>query len=140
MKNIRANFFLPILVLIFSGLGQVYAHSCDAAIGASIHPSEKSIQYGNGHNQMIPGLSAKLNQSPIGYRNIKLRATGSEVEEEEVFSSKKIIVSNNYFASYYNSLSASYFTSHIQKGAPFYSFFYHFSPCKIFVVFQVFRL
>lgn len=140
MKNIRANFFLPILILLFSGLGQVYAHSCDAAIGASIHPSEKSIHFSNGHHQTIPGLSVKLNQSQIANRNIKLRATDSEVEEEEVFSSKKGIVTKNYFASYYNSLSASDLTSYIQKRAPFYSFFYHFSPCKIFVVFQVFRL
>ncbi|WPR70229.1 hypothetical protein SLW70_09755 [Flavobacterium sp. NG2] len=137
MKNLKIKFFLPFFVILFSGYGQLYAHSClDKMTSAFV--SYENIT----HETPLKGCfnTLQLSQSPDKYRNIKLRATDNEVEEEEITSSKKVIVSNNYFSSFYSSLSANDFTSYLKKRAPFYSFFYHFTACKIFVVFQVFRL
>lgn len=140
MKNFAFKYILPVLFILFSGYGQLYANSSQDNISSLTMNSERMICFHFEKHQMTPDFFLKLNQSPEENSILKLRATDNEVEEEEVISAKKTIVVNNYFSSFYNILSASDFTSYIKKRVSFHTLLYHFSSCKIFVVYQVFRL
>ncbi len=140
MKNLATKFILPVIVILFSGYSQLCARGSQGNISSLAMNSDKLMHFNFENNQMIPGLFLKLNQSPEQNSILKLRATDNEVEEEETISAKKGIVANNYFSSYYSTLSTSNFTSYIKKRVPFKTPLYYFSSCKIFVIYQVFRL
>lgn len=132
---------LPLIILLVSGYGSVLLANFDGHHGNFSETNTCSINQTNffQHN-LVDDLLIKKEQ-PLSKRNyIKLRATDNEVDEDEVQTSDNQLVSNNYFANFYRSLSSSDKLINFKETANFQTVFYYLTTYKKYVLFQVFRI
>jgi hypothetical protein len=140
-KKLNFRFFIPLVVIIFSGYGQLFAGNLVSSrdsfsLKSTIVKTDFTID-----NQVDLDVFTYTTDQPFsGKMNFKLRATDNEVEEDEQISSKKELISNNYFAAFFQPIEGLTCFTTLKKKATYSTFIHTFFPCKKYVLFQVFRI
>ncbi|WP_366182851.1 hypothetical protein [Flavobacterium ovatum] len=140
-KKLIFRLFAPVLILLLSGYGTALVGNFDGpfksfAFDTNLNANDRQFFQQNGAGL----LTIKKDQPLSNKKNIKLRATDNEVDEDEVDTSDSPLTSNNYFATFYQSVSFGDYLVNFKEKANFKTVFYNLTTYKKYVLFQVFRI
>lgn len=140
-KKLAFRIMLPLIILLISGYGSVLLANFDGYHDNFSETDGFSINQTNFFQHNLVDAFVIKKEQPFSKRNyIKLRAIDNEVDEDEVDTSDNQLVSNNYFANFYRSLSSSDKLINFKETATFQTVFYYLTTYKKYVLFQVFRI
>lgn len=138
------KYLLSLWILLLCVCSQLFAHTYQEAAfhaPAKVHEWPAYATYGNSlQEQTFISKPDSDNSDKHTPKKEAGETCEDEVEETESSSSKKRLVSSNYFTAIFYTLAQEYFFSYLKTSLPYCKQFSFTSPHRYYLIFQVFRI
>lgn len=132
------RFFIALSIFLLTGFGQLHANAHTNTAAASI---EKSDALHKHIDALVNGQPSIVTSSHYFQPdNLKIRATDTEVEEDNLSSAKKCLEASKYFTAALFDHSSVQFSHSIKKSIFSNKPFFNFSSYRKYIVFRVIRI
>lgn len=138
MSNSASKYFLPIILVLLSTLGMLAAFGIQTLNNNTSAPSQTTVAndatYLSGQTS-IERPSSHGNGGPIN-----LEATETEVEEDELVPSRKLLRKASVYSALCLAFLLGYFGHLLRNNFSQHGYFFSLTPNKRFILFRVLRL
>ena len=141
MRKLLIKILLPLFILLSGGYSQVYAKAYEDCICFSQTKVIETPEHLTVCKvQNFPAQHVKYSQTDLEDLTDRIDSTDSELEDDDISSSKKLLHVHKYAASVFSLQNTELLYQPLKKGLPQCNHFFYFTACRRYIIFRVIRI